>query len=67
MTLRELSPQIPSLVISMTYFTNCVFHLDHKALRFLHDHRMPVFSDSDESRGILEKILGDVIFACSRK
>ena len=31
--------------------------LDKEALRFLHDERLPVFSNSDESRAILESIL----------
>jgi hypothetical protein len=32
--------------------------LDKEALRFLHDERMTVFSNSDESREVLEGILG---------
>lgn len=39
--------------------SNIVFSdLDHETLRFLHDDRMPVFADSDQSRAILEEILG---------
>ena len=32
--------------------------LDKEALRFLHDQRMPLLADADESREILENILG---------
>tara|TARA_B100000767_G_scaffold121000_1_gene115388 strand:- start:7698 stop:8666 length:969 start_codon:yes stop_codon:yes gene_type:complete len=32
--------------------------LDKEALKFLHDERMTVFSDSDKARSILEEILG---------
>ena len=32
--------------------------LDKEALRFLHDERMTIFSDSDEAKSILEEILG---------
>ena len=34
--------------------------LDKEALRFLHDERMPVFSNSNDARAILEDILGIV-------
>ena len=37
---------------------NIVFSdLDHETLRFLHDDRMPIFADSNQSRAILEQIL----------